>query len=410
MASRRLTALKVTREQQPGRYGDGAGLWLHIGKTGGKSWVLRYQRDGRAREMGLGPVDLVSLAEARELAREARRALRVQDIDPIDARRERVVQRRLEATRAMTFAACAEKYIEAHRAGWKNLKHAEQWPATLSTYAEPVIGKLPVAAIDTALVLKVLEPIWHEKPETAKRVRGRIEQVLDWATAREYRRGDNPARWRGHMDKLLPARSKVRAIKHHSALPYSELPAFMSDLRQREGISARALELLILTALRTGEVISAIWDEIDLTEKVWTVPPARMKAGREHRVPLSDRAVEILKSLPREDENPHVFIGGRKGKPLSNMAMLELMKHIRLGFVPHGFRSTFRDWAAERTSYPNHVAEMALAHVVGDKVEAAYRRGDLFDKRRRLMADWARYCGQKAKVAGEVVPLRREAE
>lgn len=406
MASRRLTALKVAREQQPGRYGDGAGLWLHIGKTGGKSWVLRYQRDGRSREMGLGAVDLVSLAEARELAREARRALRVQDIDPIDARREKVVQRRLEASRAMTFAACAEKYIEAHRAGWKNSKHADQWPATLSTYAGPVIGKLPVAAIDTALVLKVLEPIWHEKPETAKRLRGRIEQVLDWATAREYRRGDNPARWRGHIDKLLPARSKVCAIKHHSALPYTELPAFMGELRQREGISARALELLILTALRTGEVIAAVWDEIDLTEKVWTVPAARMKAGREHRVPLSDHAVEILKSLPREDENPHVFIGGRKGKPLSNMAMLELMKHIRPGFVPHGFRSTFRDWAAERTSYPNHVAEMALAHVVGDKVEAAYRRGDLFEKRRRLMADWERYCASK-KATAVVVPLRK---
>lgn len=405
--SNRLTAVKVARLKEPGRYGDGSGLWLHIGPNGGKSWVLRYMRHGRAREMGLGPLDLVSLGHARERAREARRAL-LDGVDPIDARQEKAAQRRLEAARGITFAACAEKYIAAHSAGWRNAKHGEQWRNTIATYAEPVIGKLPVAAIDTALVLKVLEPIWTEKPETAARVRGRIESILDWAAAREYRRGENPARWRGHLDKLLPSRRKVRRVKNHPAMPYAELPAFVAELRDRESISARALEFTILCAGRTGETIGARWPEIDIGQKVWAVPGERMKSDREHRVPLSNRAVELLGALPREEGSDFVFVGGKRGKPLSNMAMLELVRGMKpnSGYVPHGFRSTFRDWAAECTAYPNEVVEMALAHVVSDKVEAAYRRGDLFEKRARLMRDWAGYCASKPRATADVVPLR----
>jgi integrase len=401
----RLTAVKVAKLRAAGRYGDGRGLWLHIGPSGSKSWVLRYMRDGRAREMGLGPLDLVSLADARQRAREARRVL-LDGRDPIDAKHEQRAQRRLDEARSMTFSTCAARYIAGHEAGWRNAKHRGQWQATLTTYAYPVFAELPVAAVDTGMVLKVLEPIWTLKPETAGRVRGRIERVLDWATARGYRHGDNPARWRGHLDKLLPARAKVRKVAHHAALPYVELPAFMGELRIKKSISARALEFTILTACRTGEVIGATWGEIDLDARTWTLPAWRMKAEKELRVPLGGRAVEILKSLQREAGNPHVFIGGRRGAPLSNMAMLELMKGLRPGYVPHGFRSTFRDWAAERTNYPNHVVEKALAHVVADKVEAAYRRGDLFEKRRRLMNEWGRYCASSTAERGAVVPMR----
>ena len=403
----KLTAKKIASLKAPGRYGDGDGLWLHIGPAGNRSWVLRYMRDGCAREMGLGPISLVSLAEARDAAIGARKAL-LNGTDPIQARHDQRNQRRVEAARGVSFKECAERYIATHQATWRNPKHRAQWRSTLATYAYPIFGDLPVTSIDTALVLKSLEPMWNEKPDTGKRLRGRIEAVLDWAAAREYRApGDNPARWRGHLDKLLPAPTKVRPVKHHNALPFAELPKFMNELRDRTGTSARALELTILTAARTGEIIGAKWAEIDLNGKIWTVPGLRMKAGREHRVPLSERAVRVLKGLPREDDNAHVFIGGRKGAGLSNMAMLELMRDLRPQFVPHGFRSTFRDWASETTAYPNHVIEMALAHAVSDKVEAAYRRGDLFDKRRRLMADWSSYCaGPSATKSRKVIPIR----
>lgn len=271
----------------------------------------------------------------------------------------------------------------------------------------PTIGDLPVAAIDTALVMKIVEPLWSTKTETASRVRGRIELILDWAAARGYRAGDNPARWRGHLDKLLPARTKVRKVKHHAALPYGDLPAFMAGLRGREGVSARCLEFVILTAARTGEAVGARWAEIDLAAKVWTVPAERMKAHREHKVPLSQRAVEILEGLPREGD--YVFPGGKADKPLSNMALLATLRRMeRPDLTGHGFRSTFRDWCAEQTAFPAEVAEMALAHVVSDKVEAAYRRGDLFRKRAQLMDAWGRYCGAE-RAAGGVVPMRGEA-
>jgi integrase len=295
----------------------------------------------------------------------------------------------------MTFRACAERMIASHEAAWKNPKHRAQWKATLATYVYPTFGELSVAAVDTGLVLKALEPIWATKPETAGRVRGRVEAVLDWAKARGYREGENPARWRGHLDKLLPNRRKVRRVKNHAAMPYVDLPEFVGELRSRTSVSARALEFAILTAARTSEVIGATWAEIDMRTGMWTIPATRMKGGKEHRVPLCDRALELLNSLPRE--SVFVFMGGKAGKPLSNMALLELMRGMRPAFVPHGFRSTFRDWAAETTGYPSEVVEMALAHAIESKVEAAYRRGDLFEKRSRLMKEWARYCASTPK-------------
>lgn len=410
MVTGRLTALKVDKAKRPGMYADGGGLYLRVTKEGTKNWVYRFMLNGRPRWMGFGPLALYGLQEARGKALDARR-LRHEGIDPIEARRSARLQARLEAAKALTFKQCAESYISAHRAGWRNPKHAAQWEATLATYAEHVVGGLSVQAIDTALVLKVLEPMWTTKPETAGRVRGRIESILDWAKARGYRTGENPARWRGHLDKLLPARFKVRRVEHHAALPYAELPGFLATLREQEGIAARALEFAILTAARTGEVIGARWEEMDLLDKTWTLPAARMKAGREHRVPLSGRALAILEEMQayRHPEEAFVFTGGKNGRPLSNMAFLMLLRRMGRGdLTAHGFRSTFRDWCAERTNFPTEVAEMALAHTVSDKTVAAYNRSDLFDRRRRLMTVWATLCtapGQKAQ--GNVARLRQ---
>ncbi|MBV9548801.1 MAG: integrase arm-type DNA-binding domain-containing protein [Alphaproteobacteria bacterium] len=397
----RLTALKVEKTKAPGMYCDGSGLYLRITPEGTKNWVLRFMLAGKPRWMGLGPVSLFGLQEARAKALDARRQ-RHEGVDPIEARKAARQRAHLEAAMAVTFKECAEKYIEAHKAGWKSAKHASQWPSTLKTYAYPVIGSLPVQTIDTALVTKVIEPIWSEKPETASRLRGRIESVLDWAKARGFRVGENPARWRGHMDHLLPARRKVRAIEHHAALPYLELGNFISLLRQQEGTAARALEFAILTGARTGEIIGATWAEMDLAQKVWTIPAARMKAGKEHRVPLSARALEILKGQKQDILLPSSFVfqGRKAGTALSNMAFLMLLRRMkRDDLTAHGFRSTFRDWAAERTSYPGDMAEMALAHTVSNKVEAAYRRGDMFDKRRRMMDEWAKFCATLQPVA-----------
>jgi integrase len=390
----RLSAVSLRKINTPGLYPDGGGLYLQVTKGGARTWVYRFMLHGRAREMGLGPLHIVGLAEAREKARECRK-LRHEGIDPIEARKATQAEQRLAEASAMTFRECAERYIEAHEAGWKNPKHAKQWPSTLESYVYPMFGALPVQAVDVGLVMKVLEPIWNAKPETASRVRGRIEAVLDWATARGFRKGENPARWRGHLENLLPARSKVRKIEHHPALPYAEMGEFIAALHEQEGVGARALEFLILTASRTGEVIGARWEEFDLEKKVWTVPGERMKAGKEHRVPLSDHAFAIIEGMKagRVNDHPFVFPGGRQGRPLSNMAMLKLLSRMDRGdLTAHGFRSTFRDWAAECTHFPAEVAEMALAHTVSDKVEAAYRRGDMVQKRRELMEAWARYC------------------
>jgi len=400
----RLTAVEVRANDKKGMYHDGGGLYLQVSSSGTKSWIFRFTLDGRAREMGLGPVHAIPLADARKRAAECRR-MRLDGIDPIEARSEHRSWKKLEAARGKTFDACAAAYLDAHNDGWRNAKHREQWRNTLSSYASPVLGSLPVQAVDLALVMKALEPIWKAKPETASRLRGRIEAVLDWAKVRGYRVGENPARWRGHLDKLLPARAKIQKVVHHPALPYSEIADFIVSLRTQEGIAACALEFLILTAARTGEIIGARWDEVDLNEKVWVVSGERMKTGREHRVPLSGPALAVFKKMKEIGESDFVFPGGKRGKPLSNMAMLALLKRIgRNDLTAHGFRSTFRDWAAERTNFPREVVEMALAHTIENKVEAAYRRGDLFQKRRQLMEAWARFC-LTTSVQADVVPI-----
>ena len=404
----KLTALKVARAVAPGLYSDGGGLYLQISDAGTKSWTFRFKQGGRARDMGLGALSSVGLADARLKAADCRR-LRQEGIDPIEDRKAARARAALDAAKATTFKDAAASYIALHRAGWRNDKHASQWKNTLETYVEPKIGSVAVRAIDTALVLKVLEPIWTTKPETANRVRGRIEAILDWAKVRGLREAENPARWRGHLDRSLPPRTKVRRVKHHAALPYVDLPEFIAALRAQAGTASRALEFTILTAARTAETIRAVWDEVNTAEKVWVIPADRMKAGREHRVPLSTRALTILRDEEEVRTSGYVFPGGKAGKPLSNMAMTEVLRRMgRDDITVHGFRSTFRDWAAERTNFPSEVVEMALAHVIGDKVEAAYRRGDLFEKRRRLMAEWETFCGTPTqKAAGDtVVPMR----
>jgi integrase len=411
LTAQRVEKLKNAKNPTPGMYADGGGLYLRITSEGARNWVLRYMLNRRPRWMGLGPLALYGLADARAKALDARRK-RHEGIDPIEARRAERARQRLDEAKAITFKQCAESYIASHSAGWRNEKHKYQWPATLNAYTHPVIGALPVQAVDTALVLKVLEPIWAKKPETASRVRQRIENILDFAKVRGHRDGENPARWRGHLDKLLPARSRVRKVEHLAALPYAALPGFLSNLREREATAARALEFLILTAARTGEVIGARWNEIDLLDKTWTVPAARMKAGREHRVPLSAPVLAILQEMQRvRDHNDldwFLFPGPRRGKPLSNMAFLMLLRRMGLDdLTVHGFRATFKTWASERTSFQNEIVEASLAHIVGGKVEQAYMRGDLFEKRRRLMQQWATFC-MSAPItdAQKTVPLR----
>lgn len=404
----RLAAIQV-KSLPPGVHGDGGGLYLNVNRDGARSWIYRFMLNGRAREMGLGPAHTIGLAEARRRAADARQK-RLDGIDPIAARAAERASRALAMARQLSFKECAERYIAANRAAWRNLKHAAQWHATLATYAYAEFGALPVAEIDVGLVLRAVEPIWNAKPETASRVRGRIEAVLDWATARGYRTGENPARWKGHLQNLLPRPTKVRRVEHHAALPYGEIAAFVDELHGQEGVAAKALDFAILSAARTGEVIGARWSEISLADRLWTIPAERMKGGREHRVPLSQAALSLLNDIRGNDMvsqgDSYLFPGGKPGRPLSNMAFLMLLRRMRRDdLTAHGFRSTFRDWAAERTNFPREVAEMALAHAIGDKVEAAYRRGDLVEKRRQLMDAWARFCAQPA--GGDVVALRR---
>lgn len=403
----RLTARSVQAKTKPGYYADGGGLYLQVSPTGSKSWVFRFTLNGRAREMGLGPTAPEnSLADAREAAANCRRQLK-QGKDPIEARRTARMAAHLDAAKALTFRECAQAYIESHKAGWKNAKHGEQWANTLTTYAYPKLGDMPVAGIDTGLVMSVLEPIWSTKAETASRLRGRLELILAWATVREYRAGENPARWRGHLDKLLPPRAKVATVEHHPALPHAQIGAFVAALRAENGSAARALEFAILTATRTSEVTGATIAEFDREAAVWTIPAGRMKARKEHRVPLSPRAMEILDAAIGTRKEGYVFTGQRPNKPMSNMAMLALLKRMeRQDITVHGFRSTFRDWAGETTAYPREVIEHALAHQLKDKAEAAYARGTLFDKRRRLMDEWASCCGTDVQ-AGDVIPIRR---
>jgi integrase len=326
--------------------------------------------------------------------------------DPITEREASRAEASLVAAKTMSFDECAIAYIAAHRAGWRNIKHSSQWTNTVATYCSPVFGKLPVQLVDVGLVMKAIEPVWATKPETAGRVRGRIERILDWAKVRGYRDGDNPARWRGHLDHLLPARGKVSRVKHHAALPYAQLPAFMVQLKVRDAVAARALEFAILTAARTSEVLGAKWSEIDLDARVWIIAAERMKAGREHRVPLADRAIQVIRDMETSKQNDHIFYGDRR-PTLSNMSLLMLLRRMgRNDITSHGFRSTFRDWVAEQTDCPSAVAEMALAHSIGNAVEAAYRRGDLFEKRRVLMSRWAAYCTKPQVPVGTVMAFR----
>ena len=392
-----LTARQVETLKAPGRHADGGNLYLNVTASGAKSWVFMWTRDKRQREMGLGPARDVSLVEARDLAAKHRRTIRDMG-DPLELRKTEIIR--------PTFGAYAKDHIASMEAGWRNSKHRAQWRSTLRTYAAP-LKDLPVDLVTTADVLAVLKPIWAVKPETASRVRGRIEAVLDAAKAAGLRTGDNPAAWRGHLDNLLPARSRL-SRGHHAAMPIDDAPAFLVKVRDAAGVSPRALEFTILTAARSGEALGARWSEIDLEKRIWTVPAGRMKGGREHRVPLAERAMAILAEMALARTNDFVFPGSKRDAPLSNMAPAMTLRRLSAKVTAHGFRSTFRDWVGERTSFPGDVAEMALAHAVADKTEAAYRRGDLFEKRRALMAEWARFLDRPHSLVVSL-PARQSA-
>ncbi|HUW75778.1 MAG TPA: integrase arm-type DNA-binding domain-containing protein [Gallionella sp.] len=404
-----LSPLVVSRLKEPGLHfvGGVAGLALQVSKSGARSWILRATVGAKRRDIGLGGFPDVPLASAKDQARIAREKIR-NGIDPV-AEKQAIKSALIAAEgQSITFERSAEMFIKAKESEWSNIKHAAQWRSTLETYAYPKIGNLLVRDVLLLHVLAILEPIWKTKTETASRLRGRLESVLDWATVRGYRIGENPARWRGHLEHQLAKPSKVAKVEHHPALPYVEIGDFMTALRGHQGMGAKALEFAILTATRSGEVRGARWAEIDLKTALWTIPAERMKAKKEHRIPLSAAAVSLIKKLPRIDAD-FVFPGSKNGSTISDMTMSAVLKRMSVDAVPHGFRSTFRDWAAERTNYPRDAAEMALAHTIGDKVEAAYRRGDLFEKRRRMMADWAAFCAAPSFKAGKVISLHNVA-
>jgi integrase len=404
-------ALWVSKLSKPGMHFVGGvdGLAIQVLQSGARTWILRVMVGGKRRDMGLGGYPAVTLAGAREAARIARDKIR-NGVDPVEE--GRALRSALAATRAsaMTFEQCAAAYIAVKESEWANAKHGQQWRNTLETYAFPVVGKLLVRDVVQAHVLRILEPLWATKTETATRLRGRIESVLDWATVRGYREGDNPARWKGHLDKLLAMPGKIKKVEHLAALPFVDMGAFWASLRKQEGMGSLALQFAILTAARSGEVRGASWNEIDLTEKFWKIPAQRMKMKREHKVPLSDEAVKLIEALPHIAGSDLVFPNS-KGTALSDMTLTAVIRRMGQGgrVTPHGFRSTFRDWASERTNYPRDVCEMALAHAIGDKVEAAYRRGDLMEKRTRLMTDWAKFINTAPVVGDNVLQLRGAA-
>jgi integrase len=407
---KRLKDLQIRRLSQPGSYPDGEGLYLQVRTSGAKDWFYRYEVDGKGRKRGLGPYPTISLEQARDDALECRQ-LRQQGIDPVDHAKAQRQKEALDDAKSFTFKECALAYINSHQRGWKNRKHESQWRNTLETYAYPTIGDISVQDIDIGLVMDVLEPIWYEKTETASRVRQRIENILDWATVKQYRSGDNPALWRGRLDKLLPKRVKVQKPVHFPAMDYRELPEYFRALRKRDSVATRALAFTLLTAARNGEARAVTHDELDIKGKVWIIPDRRMKAGREHRVPLSAEALKIIKEMEpfkRHTDN-FIFPGQAQAKPISEASLLKVVKQQDKTLTVHGFRSTFRDWCAEQTSFPREVAEAALAHSVRDKTEAAYQRGDLFEKRRKLMDQWAQYCLEE-KGKAKVVPIRKKAK
>lgn len=404
-----LSALEVSRLKTPGFVSVGGvpGLSLQISATGARSWILRVKVGSKRRDMGLGAYPAVTLAQAHQKAREAREAIE-QGHDPILTRERAQSQLRAAQASAITFKQAAAKFIEAKAPEWRNPKHRAQWGATLETYAHPIIGNLDVKDVADVHILQILEPIWATKTETATRVRGRIENVLDWATAKKYRVGENPARWRGHLDKILPAPKKTTAVVHHPAIPVDDAPAFFAALQKRNGTAARALEFLTLTAACSGEVRGAVWSEFDLNKGLWTIPATRMKANKEHRVPLTESMMGILRQQPHLEDSDLVFASPR-GKRLSDMAITQVMRRMELTAVPHGLRSTFRDWVAEKTSFPRDLAEKALAHTLTNAVEAAYQRGDALEKRRRMMDAWAKFVATPVSQGATVVTLGRKA-
>ena len=404
----RLSAIKVNKINKAGWYADGAGLYLQVSKTGSKSWVYRYEIAGKERRHGLGrysPTDN-SLIDARIAAGECRK-LRRQGIDPIEYKHQQNAAQRLKDAKAITFKECALAYIDTQKSGWKNPKHEMYWRNTLDTYAYPVIGELPVQQVDTGLVLKVIEPLWYTKTETASRVRQRIENILDWAKFRGYREGENPALWRGHLSIELPKRSKVKKVKHFPSMPYIEAPAYFQELRQVNTVAAKALAFTILTATRATEARECRWSEIDIKCRVWTIPPERMKGDEKHRIPLTDEALKILKEIDGYDDE-FLFPGLKHGQSISEATVRKLLRKTHDGLTVHGFRSSFRDWCAEMTFYPREVAEAALAHSLSNATEAAYQRGDLFAKRSKLMEAWSNYC-LTDNQASEVVPINKTA-
>ncbi len=409
-----LTAAQVEKGTKPGRYGDGAGLYLLVRSKEAKFWLFRYTRGGKMREMGLGPAigrAAVSLADARGRAGKLRDKVK-EGKDPLDEREAEAARRKAGAAKAaaeaITFRMCAEKYHAAHQPGWRNARHTAQWMSSLTVYAYPVIGDLPVGAVQTGHVTQILEPMWATKTETASRLRGRIENVLDYARTHGWRDGENPARWKGHLENVLPKKSKVAKAEHYEALPWQEIGSFTQRLRATNSITARCLEFAILTATRSGEARGARWSEIDLAQRVWTIPAERMKAGKAHRVPLSEAALAVLAEMAglRNAPDAFVFPGGRPGKALADHTLWTAARALGGKATVHGMRSAFRDWAGETTAYPREVIEMCLAHRLGDKAEQAYARGDLFQKRRRLMQDWAEFCSRPMPAEGNVVELR----
>ena len=395
----------MKKDHMKGTYPDGGGLYLKVTESSTKSWLYRFSLNKKPRWMGLGAFPAITLSDAREKAGQCRKLVK-SGIDPIALREDEVLKRKAEqSNKVMSFKDCAEAYLNFRGISWKNAKHRAQWPSTLKQYVYPVFGDTPIDQVNIHMVMEVLEPIWWSKTETASRIRGRIESILDYAVTMELRAAGNPARWKGRLANVLPSPAKVSKVKHHPALSFDDLPDFMLQLKARDAVSAKGLEFLILTATRTSEVIGAEWSEIDIDNAVWTIPPLRMKNEREHKVPLSADAVNVLKQMNQHKNSDYVFPGPGDKRPLSNMAFLQLLKRMgRSDITAHGFRSTFRDWISEQTSYPNEVAEMALAHTIPNKAEAAYRRGDLFEKRKRLMNDWAIFSsmetGHRENVVG----------
>ena len=411
MQIHKLSALRAQKLSKSGWYADGQGLYLQVSLSGTKSWVYRYKKAGKERRHGLGSYPTITLEAARKAA-EFCRQLRTDGHDPIDYKKDIETKRQLEAAKKVTFKECAIAYINAHQAGWKNRKHEQQWRNSLATYAYPIIGHLSVQDIEVNLVMNVLEPIWYTKTETASRVRQRIENIIDWAKVRKYRTGENPARWRGHLDKLLPKPTKVQKVKHFPAMPYDDLPEYFQRLRMKETIAAKALAFNILTATRSNETREAKWNEIDLETAIWTIPAERMKADKEHRVPLTPECLALLNEVKPFNVDDLVFPGSykknKKRKGITDAALLKHLQKTHPALTAHGFRSSFRDWCAEKTNFPSELAESALAHTIKDATQAAYERGDKFDKRRKLMSAWDLFCIKGSK-SSDVIPINRKS-